>query len=201
MQTLGFNKFFESRTIIKHISVIGIFLILTAILTFPVIIDFGNESAGSGCYDKCHMMWRFWWSEFSSENNLDFSHTNYQFYPDGVNVSGNLAHFTTTISSLLLNSFGYTVTWNTIWFGSFIFGGYGAYLLANHFTKNFYSSLIAGIIFTFGTYHMAHANAHIGLSMIVWVPIFILFLFKILDRNSIFYPILGGVLFFLCMEW
>ena len=197
MQTSEFSELFEKRIIIKHLSVIGIFLILTAILTFPVIIDFGNESAGSGCYDKCHMMWRFWWSEFSSENNLDFSHTNYQFYPDGVNVSGNLAHFTTTISSLLLNSFGYTVTWNTIWFGSFIFGGYGAYLLANHLTKNFYSSLIAGIIFTFGTNHMAHANSHIGLSMIVWVPIFILFLFKILDKNSIFYPVLGGILFLL----
>ena len=108
MQTSEFSELFEKRIIIKHLSVIGIFLILTAILTFPVIIDFGNESAGSGCYDKCHMMWRFWWSEFSSENNLDFTHTNYQFYPDGVNVSGNLAHFTTTISSLLLNSFGYT---------------------------------------------------------------------------------------------
>ena len=197
MQTLEPDKFFKNSIIIKHLSTIGIFLILTAILTFPVILDFGNESAGSGCYDKCHMMWRFWWTEFSNENNLDFSHTNYQFYPDGVNVSGNLAHFTTAISSLLLNSLGYTVTWNTIWFASFIFGGYGAYLLANHFTKNYYSSLIAGIIFTFGTYHMAQANSHIGLAMIVWIPIFILCLFKILNKNSLFFAMLGGVLFLL----
>jgi len=191
------NELFEKNIIIKHLSVIGIFLILTAILTFPVIVDFGNEAAGTGCYDKCHMMWRFWWNEFSSENNLDFTHTTYQFYPDGVNVSGNLAHFTTGISSLLLNSLGYTATWNTILFLGFIFGGYGAYLLSNHFTKNFYSSLIAGIIFTFGSYHMAQANSHIGLSMIIWIPIFILFLFKILSKNSIFYGVLGGIFFFL----
>ena len=197
MESTVLNEPLGRNVIIKHLSIIGIFLILTAILTFPVILDFGNNAAGDGCYDKCHMMWRFWWSEFSNENNLDFTHTNYQFYPDGVNVSGNIAHFTTGLSSLLLNSFGYTVTWNTIWILSFIFGGYGAYLLSNHFTKNFYSSLIAGIIFTFGTYHMAHANSHIGLSMIVWIPIFILFLFKILNKDSLFYPVIGGILFFL----
>jgi len=197
LETPKLNELLGKNVIIKHLSIIGIFLILTAILTFPVIVDFGNLSAGDGCYDKCHMMWRFWWNEFSIENNLDFTHTNYQFYPGGVNVSGNLAQFTTGISSLLLNSFGYTATWNTIWFLGFIFGGYGAYLLSNHFTKNFYSSLIAGIIFTFGSYHMAQANSHIGLSMIIWIPIFILFLFKILNKNSIFYGVLGGVFFFL----
>ena len=197
MQTSELNEFFDRKLIVKHLGIIGIFLILTAILTFPVIVDFGNEAAGDGCYDKCHMMWRFWWNEFSNENNLDFTHTNYQFYPGGVNVSGNLAQFTTGISSLLLNSFGYTATWNTIWFLGFIFGGYGAYLLSNHFTKNFYSSLIAGIIFTFGSYHMAHANSHIGLSMIVCIPIFILCLFKILNKNSLFYSVLGGTFFFL----
>ena len=197
MQTSELNELFEKKIILKHISIIGIFLILTAILTFPIIVDFGNNAAGEGCYDKCHMMWRFWWNEFSSENNLDFAHTNYQFYPNGVNVSGNLAQFTTGLSSLLLNTLGYTGTWNTIWFLGFIFGGYGAYLLSNHFTKNFYSSLIAGIIFTYGTYHMAHANSHIGLTMIVWIPIFILCLFKILNKNSVFYSILGGIFFFL----
>ena len=197
METPKLNELLGKNVIIKHLSIIGIFLILTAILTFPVIVDFGNLSAGDGCYDKCHMMWRFWWNEFSIENNLDFMHTNYQFYPDGVNVSGNLAHFTTGLSSILLNSLGYNATWNTILFLGFIFGGYGAYLLSNHFTKNFYSSLIAGIIFTFGTYHMAHANSHIGLTMVVWIPVFILCLFKILNKDSLFYGILGGIFFFL----
>ena len=29
------------------------------------------------------MMWRFWWTDFSFENGLDFQHSNYIFYPDG----------------------------------------------------------------------------------------------------------------------
>ena len=98
---------------------------------------------------------------------------------------------------MLLQFFNYTVTWNLIWISSFIFGGYGAFLLANHFNKNFYTSIIAGIIFTFSTYHMAQSNVHIGLSMIVFIPIFVLILFKISEKNSKIYAILGGVFFFL----
>jgi hypothetical protein len=186
-----------TRLISEHLLAISIFLILTIILTFPVILNFVTESAGEGCYDKCHMMWRWWWTSFSIENGLDSNYTNYLFYPDGAQISGNLAQFTTSVAYMLLQFFNYTVTWNLIWISSFIFGGYGAFLLANHFNKNFYTSIIAGIIFTFSTYHMAQSNVHIGLSMIVFIPIFVLILFKISEKNSKIYAILGGVFFFL----
>lgn len=190
-------KLINKHTIIQHISIIIIFLTLSIILTFPVIVNFASQAAGDGCYDKCHMMWRFWWSTYSFENGLDPSRTNYMFYPDGVQISGNLAQFTTSIAFLLLQFLDYTATWNAIWFLGFIFGGYGAFLLANHFNRNFFSSLVAGIIFTFSSYHMAQAYTHIGLSMIVWIPIFILFLFKILEKNSKVYAIGAGICFFL----
>ncbi len=187
----------HNQLILEQILAISIFFLLTIIITFPLIANFANESAGDGCYDKCHMMWRWWWAEFSVENGLDPNYTNYIFYPNGTQLTGNLAQFTTAFAYILLQIFDYTVTWNLIWILSFIFGGYGAFLLANHFNKNFYSSLIAGIIFTFSTYHMTHAGFHIGLSMIVWIPIFILFLFKILEKDSKFYAVLGGFCFFL----
>ena len=185
------------KRIAEHFSVILIFSILTVIFTFPVILDFTTEAAGVDCYDKCHMMWRFWWTDFSFQNDLDFQHSNYIFYPEGVDISGNLAHFTTFIGFLLIQLVDYTVTWNIIWFLGFVFGGYGCYLLANNFNRNYLSSIIAGIIFTFTTYHMAHSLTHIGLSMIVWLPIFVLFLFKLLEKQSKYYSIIGGIIFFL----
>ena len=161
---------------VEHISVIFIFSVLTVVFTFPVILDFTTESAGLDCYDKCHMIWRFWWTEFSFENSLDFYHSNYIFYPDGADIGGNLAYFTTFIGFLLVQFLDYTVTWNIIWFLGFVFGGYGCYLLANNFNKNYLTSIIAAIIFTFTTYHMSHSLVHIGLSMIVWLPLFYFFL-------------------------
>ena len=191
------NKLITKKIFLEHLSVVFIFSVLTVIFMFPVILDFASESAGIECYDKCHMIWRFWWADFSFENDLDFQHSNYIFYPDGVDLGGNLAYFTTFIGFLLVQFLDYTVTWNIIWFLGLVFGGYGCYLLANNFNKNYLSSIIAGIIFTFTTYHMGHSTSHIGLSMIVWLPIFVLFLFKLLEKQSKYYPIVGGIIFFL----
>ena len=185
------------KNILKHVFVLSIFLILTLIITFPVVLDFTTEAAGNGCYDKCHMMWRIWWADFSNDNNLDFYHSEYIFQPNGVTISGNLAQFTTIIGAVLYDTFGNTLTWNIIWLTSFVFGGYGSFLLANHFTRNPYASLIGGIVFTFSTYHLIHSQMHIGLSMIVWLPLFILVLFKILEKNSKILIILGVVFLFL----
>ena len=191
------NQLITKKIFLEHLSVVFIFAILTLIITFPVILDFGSEAAGLGCSDKCHMMWRFWWTNFSFENGLDYYHSNHIFYPDGTPIAGNLAYFTTFIGSLLVQFLDYNVAWNVIWFLGLVFGGYGCYLLANNFSKNYLSSIIAGIIFTFTTYHMAHSTIHIGLTMIVWLPLFILFLFKLLEKQSKYYPIIGGVIFFL----
>ena len=185
------------KIFVEHLSVVFIFSVLTVIFTFPIILDFASDAAGLDCYDKCHMMWRFWWADFSFENGLDFQHSNYIFYPDGAGISGNLAYFTTFLGFSLVQFLNYAAVWNIIWFLGLVFGGYGCYLLANNFNKNYLSSIIAGIIFTFTTYHMAHSLVHIGLSMIVWLPIFVLFLFKLLEKQSKYYSIVGGIIFFL----
>ena len=70
------NHLITKKIFVEHISVVFIFSVLTVIFTFPVILDFVSEAAGFECYDKCHMMWRFWWADFSFENNLDFQHSN-----------------------------------------------------------------------------------------------------------------------------
>jgi hypothetical protein len=185
------------KKIFKHGLVLVTFLILTMIVTFPVVLDFGTQAAGQNCYDKCHMMWRMWWAGFAVDNNLDFYHTQYLFQPSGTVVSGNLAQFTTGIGAVLQNVLGSTLTWNIIWLSGFVFGGYGAFLLAEYLTKNPLASVIAGIIFTFSTYHLVHSNFHIGLSMIVWIPLFVLILFKILQKDSKLLIILGSSFFFL----
>ena len=111
------NNLISRKIFFEHISVIFIFSILTVILTFPVILDFATEVAGlEGCYDKCHMMWRIWWTDFSFQNNLDFQHPNYIFYPDGTNIGGNLAYFTTFIGFLLIQFLDDVTAWNIIWF-------------------------------------------------------------------------------------
>ena len=189
------NHLITKKIFGEHISVVFIFSILTMILTLPVILDFANEAAGLACDDSCYMMWRFWWTDFSFENDLDPQYSNYIFYPDGINIGIGGSLLPIAIGFLLVQFLDHVTAWNIIWFLGLVFGGYGCYLLANNFSKNYLSSIIAGIIFTFTTYHMSHSLAHPGLSMIVWLPIFVLFLFKLLEKQSKFYSIVGGIIF------
>ncbi len=191
------NHLITKKIFGEHISVVFIFSILTMILTLPVILDFANEAAGLACDDSCYMMWRFWWTDFSFENDLDPQYSNYIFYPDGINIGIGGSLLPIAIGFLLVQFLDHVTAWNIIWFLGLVFGGYGCYLLANNFSKNYLSSIIAGIIFTFTTYHMSHSLAHPGLSMIVWLPIFVLFLFKLLEKQSKYYSIVGGIIFFL----
>ena len=191
------NHLITKKIFGEHVSVVFIFSILTMILTLPVILDFANEAAGLECDDSCYIMWRFWWADFSFENDLDPQYSNYIFYPDGINIGIGGSLLPIAIGFLLVQFLDHVTAWNIIWFLGLVFGGYGCYLLANNFSKNYLSSIIAGIIFTFTTYHMSHSLAHPGLSMIVWLPIFVLFLFKLLEKQSKYYSIVGGIIFFL----
>lgn len=187
-------------TLKSHVIVILIFFAITCIITFPVIIKFNTEFAGIGDHpgggDIWHSVWNFWWFNYALKNDLDPLKTNYIFYPNTVTI---LQHhpFAFYISTVLVQFLDYVQTWNVLWLFGFVFGGYGCFLLANHFNKNFFASLIAGSIFTFGTYHTTHSVVHIGLTTIVWIPLSILYLFKISESPSKLNSVLAGVFLFL----
>jgi len=189
-------KSIEGKPLFVHLSVILIFFILTSILTFPVIADFGSEFAGFGA-DIWNNVWKWWWTKYAFENNLDWLKTDYIFYPTGVNI-GKESLFT-MLFSYVFQFLDYVQIWNILWFGGFVFAGYGAFLLARHFNKNFIASLAAGAIFTFSTYHTTQAISHVDLAFIVWIPLSILFLFKMTETKSKINPVLVGVFLFLAV--
>jgi len=173
-----------------------IFFVLTSILTFPAIANFGSEFAGTGP-DIWNNVWKWWWTKYAFENNLDWLKTDYIFYPTGVNI-GKESLFT-MLFSYVFQFLDYVQIWNVLWFGGYVFSGYGAFLLAYHFNKNFIASLVAGAIFTFSTYHTTQAVSHVDLAFIVWIPLSILFLFKMTETKSKINPVLVAVFLFLAV--
>lgn len=187
-------KSIEGKSLFVHLSVILIFFILTSILTFPVIANFGSEFAGFGA-DIWNNVWKWWWTQYAFENNLDWLQTDYIFYPYGVNV-GKESLFTMLVAHVF-QFLDYVQIWNMLWIAGFVFGGYGAFLLSYHFNKNFLASIAAGAIFTFSTYHTTQAVSHIDLAFITWIPLSILFLFKMTETNSKINAMLAGTFLFL----
>lgn len=158
--------------------------------------NFGTEFAGIGV-DIWNNVWKWWWTKYAFENNLNWLQTDYIFYPYGVNV-GKESLFTMLVA-YIFQFLDYVQIWNMLWITGFIFGGYGAFLLSYHFNKNFLASIAAGAIFTFSTYHTTQAVSHIDLAFITWIPLSILFLFKMTETNSKINAILAGVFLFLAV--
>ena len=74
------------------------------------------------------------------------------------------------------------LAYNLIILLSFPLTGITMYYLVHHLTKNKVVSLVSGIIFAFCPYHLTHSWAHLSLSNIQWMPLYVLTLFK-LDEN------------------
>jgi hypothetical protein len=78
--------------------------------------------------------------------------------------------------------FGRVAGYNILFFLSFILSGFGAYLLANYFTKSKPASLLAGLIFAFSPFHIHNAlSTNVGTMHQEWLPFFALYLFKFFD--------------------
>jgi hypothetical protein len=91
----------------------------------------------------------------------------------------------TTLYAYFQLIFGRVAGYNLLFFASFILSGFGAYLLAFHFTKNKPASLIAGIIFAFSPFHVHNAlGTNVGTMHQEWLPFFALYLFKFFDELS-----------------
>ena len=88
-------------------------------------------------------------------------------------------------------------TFNFIVVFSFVIGGFTAFLLAHHLTKAYGGSLIAGFLFTFSNYHFAHAEGHLNLVSLEWIPLFVLCWHVLLNKPRLAIGMAGSPAFFL----
>jgi len=197
-QSLFFRNLFSN-----HILIIALFVLLTGVFTYPSFLEFDKVIGADYNGDPEINFNVFWWYNYNIKNPPEpfdlfwlFYHDR-QYYPIGASIGGS-ASFNMFLSILIMPfTENYIHTYNIIMYFSFIFTGYGMFLLAKHLTKNYYASIVAGIIFTFGIYHMWHAEVHLSLMALQFIPLSVLFFIKTVESKKIKDPIIGGI--FLCL--
>jgi len=197
-QSLFFRNLFSN-----HILIIALFILLTGLFTYPSYLEF-DKVIGSNYNEDPEINFNvFWWYNYNIKNPSEpfdllwlFYHDR-QFYPNGAPIGGS-ASFNIFLSILIMPlTENYIHTYNIIMYFSFIFTGYGMFHLTKHLTKNYFASIVAGIIFTFGIYHMWHAEVHLSLMALQFIPFSVLFFIKTVESKKIKDPIIGGI--FLCL--
>lgn len=165
-----------NRKIIReYVIIIILYAILTAILTYPMVLHV-SDTIGGG--DEAFTCWSLTWTTKEVlEDPFNLFHANI-FYPANdysLALSEHLIGW--TIFSIPV--YGITqdpvFTHNFVRFLTFVLCGFGMYLLTYRYTQNRYAAFIAGILFAFYGYRMA---IQLHLLAMQWIPFMLLFLDK-----------------------
>lgn len=157
-----------------NIYIVCAYIFLTIIFVHKVIIEIPTNG------DAFQFLWSMWWFKKAI---LDFTNpyfTTYLFYPNGVSLAFSaITPFNSVLSIPFQSIFGLVWTYRILILISFIFAGYGTYLLTKYLTGNMTVSFISGLIFMFSPYHFAHIwGGHLNIATIEWIPFYVLSLFK-----------------------
>jgi hypothetical protein len=183
----------------EHAVALGLYLLLTVLLTYPLVLRFATHVPGDGSDDPA-LVWNLWWVKHAVVDlHSNPLLCNYVFYPLGID----LTFYTLTILNGFLSVplqplLGLVSANNVIVLASFVLSAYGAYLLVKHLLpKETHPSapFLAGLIYAFSSNRFIYASlGQFNILSMQWIPFYVLFLIRA-RRNpkSLRYPSLTAV--------
>ncbi|MFH1785014.1 MAG: hypothetical protein ABH842_01165 [Candidatus Micrarchaeota archaeon] len=170
-------KFFEVPFTSLLIS-LSIIIVLSVLFFYPAISDFGHTLLGKD--DIKFFIWLFWHYENSLDNGTNLLVANEIFYPYGISLSISTITPINAIIYLLLpktiSVFGKITILQIL---PFLLGGIFSFILAYRFTKSFFPSMMASLIYNFSVSHFEKALHYLNYNMAMgWLPLFFIFYFE-----------------------
>jgi len=170
-----------------------------AALTYPLLFSFSSRFFTDGG-DGLQNVWNLWWVNRAVLSFQSPWYTSYLHYPFGVSLFGHtLNAFNGFLGIVLLRLFSVVQTHNLIVILAFVLGGVNAFLLCRYVTGAYWPSLVGGAIFTFSSYHFAHAQGHLNLVSIEWIPLFLLLWYRLFEKPTVKIGIAAGITLFLVL--
>ncbi len=167
----------------RDLAILGLYLLLAIILTYPLVLHFTTYVPGDGSDDPA-LVWNLWWVKHAlvdlGANPFD---CDFMFHPIGID----LTFYTLTIvngliSVVLQPIIGLVATSNFILLTSFVLSAYGAYLLVRYLLPSEALAVvpfISGLIYAFSSNRLIYASlGQFNIASTQWIPFYVLFLMK-----------------------
>lgn len=153
----------------------GFYLAAFALLTHPAIWRFSTHYFADR-HDGLLNVWRMWWVREALFRLRESPwYTTYIHHPYGLTLLGDdLAPLHGVFASLVSPWLTLVEAHNAVVVLAFVTSGLFTFLLCYHFTRAWGPSLWGGYLFTFSQYHFAHAEGHLSLVSMQWLPLFAL---------------------------
>lgn len=178
----------------------AIYALLFVILTWPAITRFNTHFfADQG--DGVQNIWNLWWvNQAVTVLHQNPWRTTYLHYPYGTSLVGHtLNPFNGFVAVPFLQILPLVTVHNAIVAFAFIAGGLTAFLLAYHLSGDYWPSILAGFVFTFSSFHFEHAEGHLQLVSLEWIPLFVLLWLRLIDGPTIGRGVRAALVLFLVL--
>ena len=174
-----------------HILVLLGYTGLTALMTYPLVLQFGQAIPGDG-FDGWQNYWNLWWVRLALvDQGSSPLFTGVLYYPTGVSLAFHTLNLYNGLFTLPVQlSAGLFPAYNSVVFFSFVAGAFGAYLLARYVLLRTgwrarwttWPAVMAGIVFGFSPFHFAHLLGHMQVLSLEWLPFAALGLVRGVDQ-------------------
>jgi hypothetical protein len=165
----------------------ALYALIYYVFSFPLWHSFSTDFF-CGQEDGYQNIWNLWWVNKSvMELHQSPWYTTWLHYPTGTTlIAHTLAPFNGFVG-IALFKLGLTLNqvYNTIVIFSFVMTGVTTFWLARRVTGSYVGSLFAGAAFTFCHFHFAHAQNHLQMVSLEWLPLAVLAVYELLTRPTI----------------
>lgn len=186
-----------------HALVLLLYALLTVIMTWPLARHVTSAIPGDS-FDGWQNYWNLWWIKRALVDQLQNPLvTDLLYAPTGVSLYFHTLNPFNGLSTLPIQlSTNLLVAYNAVVLISWVLGGYGMFLLSywllrpkandsRHLAeykmgaawKSYAPPFLAGLIYTFSPFHMAHLLGHMQVMSLQWLPFYLLLLLRALDRR------------------
>lgn len=188
------------RNLIFFLFVCFVFILLTLIWTYPLILKLSSSifADGKWLFDTLVAIYGIWLNKMAWLGSAARNFNNLIGYPFGVDLSCINREPALEAPLLLLSLWKNEIfAFNIIILSSFFLSAVTMYFLAFYITRNRIASFLSAIIYAFCPYHCLQAFSHISLAVIQWLPLYVLCLFKFGEKVSYTRTILCAGVFLL----
>ena len=154
--------------------VLALYLLLALVVTFPLVLHVGTAIPGDG-RDAWQNYWDYWWLRTALAAWHNPYRTPLLYAPYGAPLYlHTLNPFNGLVTLPIQLLFGLTAAYNSVVLLSLTLAAFFAALLVGHVSGGRRAGFVGGVIYAFGSYHLAHLLGHANLLASEWLPAYIL---------------------------
>jgi len=151
--------------------------------------------------DGYQNVWNFWWIDWSiTQLHQHPWFTNYLHWPHGMTlITQTMNPFNGLVILPFVHLFDLSLiqSVNSMVMFSYIMSGVTMFWLVHYLNKSYAVAILAGAMYAFSSYHVAHGIGHMQLISMEWVPLFLLAWWRLLEKPSYKMAVGAGLALFL----